>query len=101
MALLDGDRDRARIAIGPRKPQGRAFAVSATTLAATPAEATPESTSAVLGHSQAPITPVACRTAPHIELMRSRTSSSFPAAINWRSSRYCWRASRRTCFASA
>ena len=41
------------------------------------------------------------RTAPHIQLMRSRTSSSFPAAINWRSRRYCWRASRRTRFALA
>jgi hypothetical protein len=100
MALLDGDRDRARIAIGPRKPQD-ARSLFRLHPSATPAEATPESTSAVLGHSQAPITPVACRTAPHIELMRSRTSSSFPAAINWRSSRYCWRASRRTCFASA
>jgi hypothetical protein len=36
---------------------------------------------------------------PYIELTRSRTSSSFPAAINWRSRRYCWRASRRTLFA--
>jgi hypothetical protein len=43
--LLDAegaDRDRAQEA------SGLAFAVSATTLAATPAEATPESTSAVL-----------------------------------------------------
>src|SRR5215211_2677694 len=53
------------------------------------AEATPDSTSAVLWHSQAQIT----LSARHIELIRSRTSSSLPAAINWRSRRYCWRAS--------
>ena len=36
--------------------------------------------------------PVCLRTAAS----RSRTSPPFPAAINWRSSRYCSRASRRT-----
>ena len=47
--LLDAeaaDRDRAQEA------PGLAFAVSATTLAAIPAEATPNSTSAVLRHTQ-------------------------------------------------
>ncbi len=38
---------------------GLAFAVSATTLVATPAEATPDSTSAVLRHTQVQITPEA------------------------------------------
>ena len=42
MLLLDAE------GLGPRKPQDFAFAISATTLAATPAEATPNSTSAVL-----------------------------------------------------
>jgi hypothetical protein len=43
LALLDGDR--ARNAIGPRKPRTRVRCFGY----ATPAEATPESTSAVLG----------------------------------------------------
>ncbi len=54
LALLNvwegAERDR------PHEAPGLAFAVSATTLAATPAEATPDSTSAVLGHSQVQIT---------------------------------------------
>jgi hypothetical protein len=44
---------------------GLAFAVSATPLAATPAEATPESTSAVLEHSQVQITRQAAASASH------------------------------------
>jgi hypothetical protein len=44
---------------------GLAFAVSATPLAATPAEATPESTSAVLEHSQVQITRQPAASASH------------------------------------
>jgi hypothetical protein len=47
---------RAPESIRPKEAPGLAFAVSATTLAVTPAEATPDSASAVLRHSQGQIT---------------------------------------------
>ena len=94
MLLLDAEvRDRDRAQYAP----GLAFAVSAATLPAIPAEATPDSSSAVLRASAGADHPRSLTW----KLMRSRTSSSLPAAINCRSSRYCWRASRLTRFVSA
>ena len=80
--LLDAeaaDRDRAQEA------PGLAFAVSATTLAAIPAEATPDSTSAVLRHTQAHITPTSGTPASYrADEVRERRRHA--AIGHWRSS---------------
>jgi hypothetical protein len=83
VSITSTGRNPHVLAQAPREAPGLAFAVSATTLAAS--AAAPDSTSAVSRHPQVQIT----LPAPHIELIRSRTSSSFPAAINWRSSCNC------------
>ena len=92
--------ERARDAIEPQEASGRAFAVSATTPAAIPAEATTESTSAVLRHSQVQIT----LKPPHRASHRADEVENvvlIACCDQLAKQAYCWRASRRTRFALA
>jgi hypothetical protein len=71
-----------------KRPQGGSGLALTVTLAVLPAEATPDSTSAVLRRSQVQITLQAAASASH-QADQVETSSSLTAAINCRSSRYC------------